>query len=583
MSSSGRNDDSQSPFFTRLLDAFTKPIQSFMDEAFSGRGSSDRGAVGWLTAPFRFLGGLAVFLVQAWASSRVGLAFALGFPAILSIAVFLAAAWFANFKQNRLYGSAKLGFDLAAQRSVEEPKERAIALDQRARFAQRMVKLRPDSKEDKYELGAAMGTAGDIPAALDIMRLLAPDDQAGMSDAHLWRAGYYQNEKWYQASDEQRDQIVLQQLDMAIQQQKDNKQAHKSMSVIHIRKAATFDNDSPEQNKHLEEALSHLNAMLDGGIQSIDHLLASMQIVEIQRQLYGVETARKSFDQMYTNILEPASKRHPNIFQIWLVLVKCAVALEDFPLAKKFVRDGFVTSDSNEVRKQIADLSSLVLLREADIADDMSDRDEYKARLYALTRAISVNPRNEDIYQRLVKFVDSGSGDHFNMAWFEEAKVASPDPGVLTTMLGLRAMMDGDIETAKTHWRVSQQLFTLSELVLNHLIVVGARTNQQDFSNPVDLLSKSLSAFPDNPILLQSRGYFLIKEGKDDLAIKDLEAAVETLPNLVEARQFLILLYQKLGDTNQAADHQQRQFDTLGKFPEKRRKDLTEQLEKVTL
>ena len=554
-----------------------------MDEAFSGRGESDRGAVGWLTAPFRFLGGVAVFLVQAWASSRSGLTFIVGLPAIALISLFLGGIWGATFYQNRLYGSALVGFKQAAKRSTEEPKEKVIALNQRAEFARQMVKLRPDSNEDKYELGAALGTAGDVHSALDIMKLLAPDDQAGMSDAHLWRAGYYQNEAWYQATDDQRDEIVLSQLDLAIQQQEDNKKAHKSMSVIHIRKAATFDDDSPEHKEHLEKALTHLTAMINGGIQSIDHLLAAMQIVEIQRQLYGVKRARNSFDQMYTNILEPASRKHPNIFEIWLVLVKCAVALEDFPLAKKFVRDGFVTSNSNDVRKQIADLSSLVLLHEADISEDMSDPEDYQQRLYALTRAISVNPKNEEIYKRLVKFIDSGENEQFNMQWFEEAKVSAPDPGVLTTMLGLRALIDGDFETAKTHWRVSRQLFTLSELVLNHLIVVGSKSGQQDFSDPIDLLTKSLSAFPENPILLQSRGYFLVKEGRESEAVTDLEMAVEKLPNLVEARQFLILLYQKMGDSAQAGFHQQRQDDTLAKLPENQRLKLMEQLDQVTL
>lgn len=567
----------------RLIDEVMGPFAGFMDEAFGGRSSSDRGAAGIFTAPFRFLGGLAVFLVQAWTSSRSGLKFLIGFPALAAIGVFLAGVWMANFYQNRLYGSARMGYAASAQRAVEFPKERNVALQHRVSFAKQMVKLRPESDRDKYELGSANSLAGNVSSALDIMTLLAPDEEPGMSDAHLWRAGYYQNKNWYQASDEQRDEVVLKQLDLAIQQQKDNKKAHQKMSKIHLRKAATFDDGSPKNKEHMEKALEHLTASVEGGIQSVEHLLATMQIVQIQKELYGVNVARKSFDKIYSNILEPASKNHPNIFQIWLVQVKCAVALEDFELAKKFVRDGFITSNSNEVRKQIADLSSLVLMQEADVADDMTDPDAFQRRLYALTRAVNVNPKSDEIYKRLIKFVDSGNGDHFNMEWFEEAKVAAPDPGVLTTMLGLRAMIDGDLQTAKTHWRVSQQLYTLSELVLNHLIIVGAKTGQKDFSNPIDLLSQSLDAFPDNPFLLQTRGYFLIKAGDEQQAVRDLETAIEKLPNLVESRQFLILLYDRIGDAAQAAYHQQKLDDTLSKMPEEKREKLTEQLQGITL
>ena len=583
MASSGNKNNSRKPFFARLTDEVSRPFSNFMDEAFSGRRSSDRGAVGWLTAPFRFLGGLAVFLVQPWASSRSGLKFIVGVPALAVICTFLGGVWVANFYQNRLYGSAKMGFVQSFGRAAEFPEESDIALQHRVSFARRMVRLRPESEEDKYELGSAVGVAGNVPAALDIMTMLAPDDQPGMSNAHLWRAGYYQNKKLYQSSEEQRDEIVLKQLDLAIQQQKDNKRAHKNMSVIYLRKAATHDKGTPEHTEHMEKAMVHLSAMLDGGIQSVEHLLATMQIVEIRRQLHGVESARKTFDQLYSGILEPAARKHPNIFQIWLVLVKCAVALEDFPLAKKFIRDGFVTSSSNEVRKQIADLSSLVLMQEADISDDMSDPDMYQRRLYALTRAINVNPTNENIYKRLIKFIDSNADEHFNMEWFEEAKVSAPDPGVLTTMLGLRAVMDGEPERARTYWRVSQQLFTLSEMVLNHLIIVGSKAGHQDFSDPIDLLTKSLESFPDNPLLLQSRGYFLIKKGDEQQALRDLEIAIEKLPKLVECRQFLILLYRKIGDSEQSSYHQQKLDDTLSKKPVAEREKLVERLESIVL
>ena len=583
MASSGNKNHPRKSFFARLTDEVSRPFSNFMDEAFSGRSSSDRGAVGWLTAPFRLLGGLAVFLVQPWASSRSGLKFIIGIPALVAVAMFLGGVWMANFYQNRLYGSAKVGFAECAKRAVDFPEEADLALMQRVSFAKQMVRLRPESEEDKYRLGVAVGLAGNVPSALDIMTMLAPDDEPGMSNAHLWRAGYYQNVEWFHASDDQRDEIVLKQLDMAIQQQEDNKKAHKSMSVIYLRKAAAYDEGTPENKAHMEKAMTHLNVMLDGGIQSVEHLLATMQIVEIRRQLYGVENARKAFDQLYSGILEPASRKYPNIFQIWLVLVKCAVALEDFPLAKKFIRDGIVTSNSDVVRKQIADLSSLVLMQEADISDDMLNPEMYKRRLYALTDAINYNPRNEEIYKRLIKFIDSAEGDHFNMAWFEEAKVGAPNPGVLTTMLGLRAMVDGDENKAKTHWRVSQQLFTLSEVILNHLIIVGSKSGNPDFSEPVTLLTKSIESFPDNPFLLQSRGYFLTKEGDDQQALRDFQAAIEKLPNLLECRRFLVLLYEKVGDSAQSTFHQQKLDDTLSEMPADKRERLAEQLERIAL
>ncbi len=214
----------------------------------------------------------------------------------------------------------------------------------------------------------------------------------------------------------------------------------------------------------------------------------------------------------------------------------------------------------------------------------MSDANQYVTRLNALTRAINVNPKNREIYGKLVKFIASDAGDQFNMEWFEEARVDSPDPGVLATMLGLRAILDGKEETARTHWRVSQQLYTLSELVLNHLIVVGSREELAEFSQPTELLTESLKSFPGSPVLLQSRGFFYTKDPETyQLAVSDFENALEKLPNLLEARKFLVLLHNELGNTAEADRNERRLEDALKVVSEDQLEKLTERLSRLTL
>ena len=77
--------------FLSLLMAPFKAVRDGIADAFSGSDSSFRGSgsnpvVGFLTLPFRLLWGFAVFMVQAWTTSRNGIAFLRGFPAFAIMA-----------------------------------------------------------------------------------------------------------------------------------------------------------------------------------------------------------------------------------------------------------------------------------------------------------------------------------------------------------------------------------------------------------------------------------------------------------------------------------------------------------------
>ncbi len=324
------HDDFGGSFIQRTLAALTSPFRGFMDDAFSGRSGirSDRTfgqqLLHWLTSPLRFLTGFAVFLVQAWASSRSGWKFLLGLPSLAVIAVFLLGVWFVGYYPNRIYGCAAAGMAQAIE-MINDREARDRGRVQNVKFAEALVRMRPESEPDKYRLGMAAARDEEIPFASDVMRKLAPDDSVGLSDAHLWRAAYFQNEKWFQGSDDQRDSMVLKHLDMAIEQSPDNKRAHEQMSEIQIRKAATFDEGTSERREFLEKGLEHSIAMVQGGIRTQSDLLAILRIIRLNKELFGLKAARKQFDRMETNLLAPLAERAPNVFEVWMVLVSCGI------------------------------------------------------------------------------------------------------------------------------------------------------------------------------------------------------------------------------------------------------------------
>ena len=97
-----------------LIDTLMTPFKSIKD-LITGDDepirSDDRNPiVGFITLPFRLMWGFAVFMVQAWTSSRNGIAFLRGLPALSIMAITPFLFWFFNNYERQITIGPSLGY-----------------------------------------------------------------------------------------------------------------------------------------------------------------------------------------------------------------------------------------------------------------------------------------------------------------------------------------------------------------------------------------------------------------------------------------------------------------------------------------
>jgi len=167
-----RNDDGfQNRSIVDILLSPFRAVKDWIGDAISGDdGFRDRDGfsiVKFLTFPLRLLWGFLVFMVQAWTTSRNGIAFLRGLPAfgILAFTPFLVWAFNTYAKQVSL--GPTLGYHQMHLRNE--------AWDDAKMFAKKLVELRPDSKQYKYMLAEDYDRVGDNGEATRIMQYLAGD------------------------------------------------------------------------------------------------------------------------------------------------------------------------------------------------------------------------------------------------------------------------------------------------------------------------------------------------------------------------------------------------------------------------
>ena len=185
-----RNDDDnfQKRSLLGILMSPFRAVSDWVKEATSGdpgfRSSEGFSPISVLTFPFRMLWGFLVFMVQAWSTSRNGIAFLRGLPAfsILLFTPFLL--WVLhNYSRNISLGPT-LGYHQLHTSNQ--------AWDEAKLFSQKLIELRPDSDEYKYLHAENINRTGDLDGATRLMSYLAgstelppevdPDGPEAMSD-----------------------------------------------------------------------------------------------------------------------------------------------------------------------------------------------------------------------------------------------------------------------------------------------------------------------------------------------------------------------------------------------------------------
>ena len=573
-----------------MMDVVTSPFRALQDwvrDALQGDDSIRTGEgssiVRMLMLPFRLLWGFAVFMVQAWTTSRSGFAFIRALPAMSVMTLAGACIWFFSTFVNASFSPTTQYHRMHRANSRENP-EYALM------FSKKMVDLKPESLQAKFLMAEDYATAGDTEEAVRIMKYLtevkttdygtgeiriATDEGEnaagkhadGFPDAHIWMSRYYQRKQIADGMSDELTQASMYHLSKAVEQDSENVLAKISLADLYLAQSRSVEEGSEEYRKSLESARDSLVDLTNRDFTRIEQVMAMPQLVDIYVKLGDDAGAKRTLNSA-VNRVAMIARRNPEVFEIWLSLVQAAVAMKEYEQAQEFIREGYQTVQTRETRLKIVRLSSLVFLQNADDFKLMRNEQEFRLRLFALCNAIKANPRDIGIYQRLVEYIDIDAGQPEREAWLQNSIVGQspedkcPIPGVVHILIGTREIIRGNVVEGQEYWRIGQHEYKTAQLVVHRLIAVAAQS-EEGFPHVDEMVSLAIEMFPDQPMLYETRGAIHKKEGRIEDALLDFNVVVERIPDSITVHQHMADCYVALGNEAKAEYHASRVKEIL--------------------
>ena len=598
------NDGPEGRSFMDILMAPFRAIQDWVGDAISGDDSSFRGGQGnpvvrILTLPFRLLWGFAVFMVQAWTTSRNGIAFLRGLPAFSILAFTPFLLWvFSNYNRQISLGPT-MGYHEMHNRN--ESPEKAIL------FSKKLVDLRPDSMEFKYMLAEDIARNGDEEEATRIMQFLAgdttvpdvveapvgTDDESSdpdaaseaeeepekLASAHVWLSQQLIRKQREEGFDKTRNKLAMDHLRAAIAADPENIRAKVNLIDLYLTRARTYDDGSENYMENLRLARQSLESLTAfENFNRMEQVLAMPQLVDVCVKLGDDVGARRALNNASAKVTRIA-RMNPEIYEIWFSLVQSAVALKDYDRANEFIKTGYQTVKTQDTRRKIMQLASLVYIQNADDFKDISTEQNFRNRLFALCKAIATNPRDVKIYDRLVDYIDSEASENDQDVWLRNSTDECPIPGVVHILIGTRELLRGDVVGGKTSWDIAQHQFGTTEFVTHRLLSIAIRKDPKFGEGK--LLDTGLLLFPDQYMLYETRGSIKKGQGLYKEAIEDFKVVVGKMDGLITVHKHLQDCYEKIGDAEKAAFHAKRVSEILDEVEEKEREMYERVLEKL--
>jgi len=510
----------QSEFFQVVLDFLGSPfrtIKLFFEDLsrVDDRLRDDSIAVRLLTLatmPFRLLGGFLSMMIQNWPTSRSGFAAFLGVPAFSTL-IGLLGAWV--LADNLRSESKRIGvnqghleFNVENWQEVQSLAQNSRGIEQESlqnqteelaksalAYGTKLVELDPEDASLKFQLGLSLARTGDLLSANDIMKSIAPDDEQGHLEAHLWRARYLSRSK---SADEFKKNLGLieKHLAMAIAADKENLISKAQLANTYMTYANLLEEDSSERLKYLEKADEIFREIISDETDNRRNSSTKLSIlgpsVLIRKQLeaiapekYSIETEIARVKNRISSLLNIAIRFNPDSLQLWQLLVNSASEIRQFEFAIEIAEQGIEVSESIETKRGLLKTKSLTLRKAALSINKFDDFEMYKKRFFYLCKAIRTSPQDPLNYVLLLEFVgkenqkptiqiarqlglsEPGDAVPIKPEWLRRACIETEYTGFLNAIIGLHEFHLGDNETAITSWTVAQQLRQARQLRSN--------------------------------------------------------------------------------------------------------------------
>lgn len=481
----------------------------------------------WLTQPLWRPVAAVISFVSAWGVTRNWRQLVRGVPALVLLAPIL------------LLGGKSLlggGGDLArAYRVAFRTAQESGDGERAALYQRKLAQLEVDTVRTEYEAALQLAEDGDLEAAAERMRLLAPTERPGYAGAHYW---------------------LIQQLMAG--RLADSPEAAREEAAIHFDHLATL--DVAGGSVDLLRALWLAQA---GELQEASLLLeplvpvmptAAYERMRVSLAMGDREAARRDARAVITHMTELNQRSDaltPVDLQQWLAAEevlgnypKMRQLLEQWrelePEAEapaKLLGQVYRRLADQELRKPLPDAEVVVeyWLRSAELDDSVESLARFARQLY----------RRRDEHRLFPSLL--------------EALRASPrTPTQLLTMIGTEAAIEREWADGKKFLEIAVGRDDATPPAWNNYALVSAELPDADLEAALEAVNKALESMPEEARFRETRGQILLKQGRYDAAVEDLSYALNQLPDVPEIHTGLAEAYAALGEEELAELHRER-------------------------
>lgn len=223
--------------------------------------------------------------------------------------------------------------------------------------------------------------------------------------------------------------------------------------------------------------------------------------------------------------------------------------------AIRVLRQGYDATRDPVYRKYIA-ATCAAAVRDVQRDDPANLADQVRF----LERGLDADPANRDLLRQLALLSqgDEPASEPLRKRLKQELADGRASAS-LHFALGIAAHGRGDEAAARLHFERALELDERgAPEIANNLAYHLATQEPVDLPRALELAEAALRKFPDSPNLLDTRGVILVKLGKVEQGVADLERALRSLGPGVERHQALADAYEALGDPELAALHRDR-------------------------
>lgn len=593
MNSKNRNRSDGDSF--SIVDALFSPFTAVRDwfaDALTGDDSirdPDGGAmssvVSVLTLPFRLLFAFAVFMVQAWTTSRKGRAFILGVPAVGVATVCATLFWVSTHYYNRLtVGRTVYNYKKLARKEFSEPNDVLL-------LAEKLHELKPEDEQYKYQLGLALEAAKQTQKAASLMSSLGPEDSPGFVPAHLWLARNYQQQQLSNDDKSKFDELASRHLELVVEKDPANLDAQSSLASQYQIRAfeAKSAGDMEGHTANLKKAESALDNVISPMFHpdaskrqlSIGQILQVPRLLTIKRELGSQEGAMEKFDALFQEVLK-LSRNLPDELRlkIFVALRDSALSVQEYDRAVEIMQQAFQTFDDTNLKQAFVRSSAKVFLLKAQQMTDFDDREQFVGHITAICMSLNANPAERDAYEIMIDVIVKIKDNDQNMTWLKETLLDSPKISLTHLLIGLAMIREGDIQDGKSHWKIAFRLERIAQTILNNIIDVASTDREGRIDNILEVNLIALEMF-DQPMLYQSLGLNHFHNGDIEEAIKNFETALELQPALIRSHHHLVQCQEALGNAEKAKYHNDKLEEYYSKLQPRQRELIKQRMESL--